>query len=47
MYEWRQRTLSVRVPADAESRLGAAVALAEALAAVRSEATPPEAVAPA
>ncbi len=47
LYEWRQRTLSMRVPPDPAARLGAAVALAEALAAVRSEPAPPEAVAPA
>jgi transcription-repair coupling factor (superfamily II helicase) len=45
MYEWRQRALSVRVPAEPEARLAAAVALAEALASVRSEAAPPEPVA--
>jgi transcription-repair coupling factor (superfamily II helicase) len=35
MYEWRQKALSVRVPAEAAARLGAAVALAEALAEIR------------
>ena len=47
LYEWRQRALSVRVPAEPAARLGAAVALAEALAAVRGDPAPPEAVAPA
>ena len=47
MYEWRQKTLSVRVTSDPEARLAAAVALAEALAALPEEAAPPEAVTPA
>jgi transcription-repair coupling factor (superfamily II helicase) len=45
MYEWRQKTLSVRISADPAARLEAAVALAEALAAVRPEPAPPEPVA--
>jgi transcription-repair coupling factor (superfamily II helicase) len=47
MYEWRQKTLSVRVTSDPEARLAAAVALAEALAALPEEAAPPEAMTPA
>jgi transcription-repair coupling factor (superfamily II helicase) len=36
IYEWRQRALSVRVPPEAPARLAAAVALAEALATLRT-----------
>ncbi len=37
IYEWRQRTLSMRVPDDPTARLGAALAIAEALAAAHAE----------
>jgi transcription-repair coupling factor (superfamily II helicase) len=36
IYEWRPRTLSIRVPDDPAARLAAAVALADAVAGVRS-----------
>ncbi|HEU5142178.1 MAG TPA: transcription-repair coupling factor [Solirubrobacterales bacterium] len=47
LYEWREKTASVRVPDDAEARLAAVLALADALREAGSSATVEEAMLPA